>query len=201
MDISTILAALNGATAEQKNQLKKALDAAAPADSQSTGMSQADINAALEPFRKGFSTPQADFNAANAAAQVVDGTGFLEELSKGLQAGMGAQTKTLDLLCKAFAANIETLNRLDAKLEKALSAPQPSHTVTDAGNQFNGGSGNPNALESMTAGDLLGRMMKAYQATPASDMARREAIGRAIAEYESGGLPTIEALNNLGIMV
>lgn len=172
-----------------------------------TGLTAADLDRALEPFRKSMmlgdgTNPSLDTLEGMARLDV---TGFLGEFQKAQGAHFNGTKQALDVLGAGFAALVQASDTFQksvtAKLEefgKLLQAPAGSSAVMTGGqlNQFQkGGNGaadggrvlDPNAatkFDNMSADHLLGVLRKGMET--ASDPARKSRIAEIIVQYESG---------------
>lgn len=206
MDKKQLLALIATFDATEKATFAKAFGlSVADGGAENTGLTQADLDAALEPFTKGgFTVQHTDTSKLDDMAQL-DVTGFLGEMKKGLDGHFGANAKALDTIAKGFTA---LLTKFDS-LEKSLTAPMGSGAVLSASQlsmMNKGGFDNaggrvidPNAAakyENISADRLLEVMRKGFES--ASDPARKEQIMQVMIDYESGAdfdPSVIDALN------
>jgi len=138
MNLKDILDALKTATPEEREAFSKAL---APGQAPATGggLTKEQLDAHLEPFRKGAGTP-ADFSGAQRTAQL-DVTGWLQQLTTSVVESNKAVTEALDKFAKGFVAYGEATLAIRGEVEtmsKSLTAPGASAAVTRAAQLANG---------------------------------------------------------------
>lgn len=140
MSIKDILDALKTASPEERDAFSKAL---APGQTPAPGgLTKEQLDAHLEPFRKGAATP-ADFGGAQRAAQL-DVTGWLQQLTTSVVESNKAVTEALDKFAKGFVAYGEATLAIRGEVEtmsKSLTAPGAASAVTRAAQLANGGQG------------------------------------------------------------
>lgn len=141
MKLADILGALKGATAAERDEFKKGLDAL-DAGGAKPGMTREQLDGALEPFKKGAGSP-ADFGGAGKAAEL-DVTGWLGQLTAQAAADSKAVQDRLDAFAKGFlvfgeqvGSQVLALTKEVEEFRKGLTKPGNGAAVLGTGT--NGG--------------------------------------------------------------
>lgn len=209
MNLKDIMDALKNASAEERAAFSKALE---PGQTGGQGLTREQLDAALEPFKKGAGGP-ADFGGAQQAAQL-DVTGWIQQITDSVVQSANRMTAALDNFAKGFVtfgeANIAMKGELE-EMRKSLTAPGAASAVTRQSQQFAKGNAMPGAgaggiaqppaeggrFAELSEAQVVAHLQTVMQAE--QDPMRKSKIGDALAMVELDYAITDDFFAKLGI--